>query len=591
MNTKQYLGMAILISLTLTTGTCLVFQSIAIAPYFIALSGVCFYLLKSFKYGDNYFRSDAFDQLKDDGGIYLAGTKMNSTTAAESREDRFLEYFTVRHFMMRKFFSWILMGVGMYLFHGQLELNYSFTSIFAFVVVMMIIYTSSVGQILIPLLLNSIQVALGYSVDHQPAGYLFYALLLFVALAYLTHLQDDGFSRSKKFFSRKYQLIFLVGFTLLFFSVASGISYFLPNKDHKQTQIIQQARSLRKLGSLTSGALTKMEENLKEKKGTNPHLQKELLKTASQMRELSQKLSDVNIGPDELKMTQDQMEKLLADSKALSAEYDQELTKSLPDGIASELKLPDDKMELTREDIEKITAQLNMLKENRSLSSDEIISIQKINEQISGKQLHEIRPEALSSELSKLQELEQKRSVTEKQAHELKQKENKSENILKEAQAAESELKKKEEKPGILDALKKHWKLFIFISVILLASRWLGKKGIKIIEVAQTEDIQELKQRWKKLRRMKLSPRDEVIHYYNLLQESLQKIRYSDIEAPPSCIIYEDFREDQPELDKAAYAVTEIYSQCFYGKRQVNPKNLLVFRKALKRMLKVFKLA
>jgi hypothetical protein len=151
-------------------------------------------------------------------------------------------------------------------------------------------------------------------------------------------------------------------------------------------------------------------------------------------------------------------------------------------------------------------------------------------------------------------------------------------------------LEPKIEKPTILERLKKYLPFIVGFIVFALINYLLRKKGVNKIEVSDPEALEELKAEWKALRKLKLSPRDEVIHYYNLFHDSLQKIHYPDHEAPPSCIIYDDMKIHNAELDKSTLVITEVFAQCYYGDKKVTVEALKLFRKALSKILNVYQL-
>jgi hypothetical protein len=290
-------------------------------------------------------------------------------------------------------------------------------------------------------------------------------------------------------------------------------------------------------------------------------------------------------------MAEMRLKDLISQSKELSKEYDKAMLQATGPKTMKELDFEFSQTQLSREDLEKITAALNIHKEDKNISSAKLESIQKITEGLYGKQLSEINSETLKNELENLKALAEDRLKQEHLQETKNWEEIKSDKLMEGVRQSEAELEKPVSSPMLENNFFKHWKIYLLVILFLLPMLMLRKKEIKVIEVENQKDIEDIKLQWKKIKNLKLSPREEVIRYYNLLQESLKRIRYAGTEDPPSCIIYEDFKEDQPQLGKAAFAVTEIFAQCFYGNRQVNQKNLATFRKSLKLILKVFKFA
>jgi hypothetical protein len=148
----------------------------------------------------------------------------------------------------------------------------------------------------------------------------------------------------------------------------------------------------------------------------------------------------------------------------------------------------------------------------------------------------------------------------------------------------------KHESNKLMEKLKRVLPFLIGFFVYLLVSYFLKKKGVKKVEAFDPETLNDLKAEWKALRKLSLTPRDEVIHYYNLFHNSLQKIHYSAHEAPPSCIIYEDMIKNNLELDRPTLIITEVFARCYYGEADVNSDSLKMFRKALGEILRVYQL-
>jgi hypothetical protein len=154
-----------------------------------------------------------------------------------------------------------------------------------------------------------------------------------------------------------------------------------------------------------------------------------------------------------------------------------------------------------------------------------------------------------------------------------------------------SPLKEKEEKKeSSFEKLKRILAIVGLGIVLILLHQLLKKKGIHRIEANDPEALKEIQEEWKKIKKLKLSPREEVILYYNLFHESLQRMHYTDHEAPPSCRIYQDMKEINPDLEKPTFIITEIFAHCFYGNEEVNSDSLKLFRKALTKILKVYQL-
>ena len=136
------------------------------------------------------------------------------------------------------------------------------------------------------------------------------------------------------------------------------------------------------------------------------------------------------------------------------------------------------------------------------------------------------------------------------------------------------------------------WKKLIPLLVLavlgLVIFHFMKKKGVKEIKLIDPADLEEMIAEWKKLKKLKLSPREEVIYYYNLFHDVLQKVHYPTHETPPSCIVYEDMQDFNPKLDKATFDVTEVYTKCFYGNKEVTMPTLKIYRKGIHTIMNVY---
>ncbi len=129
--------------------------------------------------------------------------------------------------------------------------------------------------------------------------------------------------------------------------------------------------------------------------------------------------------------------------------------------------------------------------------------------------------------------------------------------------------------------------LLLLLACFALVIYLVNRRGIRKIEVEDRE-LQEVTAALRKLRALRLSPRDEVIHFYNLLHDLLQKVHYLPKETPPSCIVNADLPDIHPKLARATFVVTETFARCFYGGEDVSPRDLSAFRKALRSLLVVY---
>ncbi len=129
----------------------------------------------------------------------------------------------------------------------------------------------------------------------------------------------------------------------------------------------------------------------------------------------------------------------------------------------------------------------------------------------------------------------------------------------------------------------------IALAGILIAwfMRKLGKKGIKKVEGIPEEIKDEIIQDLKALKRKELSPREEVIEFYNILHNALQTLIFIR-ETPPSCIVYEGIKSAEPELKDPTFTVTERFALTFYGGHDVTGPDLRTFRRDIRKIFSFF---
>lgn len=123
---------------------------------------------------------------------------------------------------------------------------------------------------------------------------------------------------------------------------------------------------------------------------------------------------------------------------------------------------------------------------------------------------------------------------------------------------------------------------FLFFIIFLLILR--RKKKLK--KVLQDDKVMnEIKNAYRKLKRMKLSPEEEVIHKYNFIKDSLKKLYFEEKEVPPPMITHDFLSSNFPRLNKVSFHFNDIFSHCFYNESAVSKKQLSMFRKSFNAIL------
>lgn len=120
--------------------------------------------------------------------------------------------------------------------------------------------------------------------------------------------------------------------------------------------------------------------------------------------------------------------------------------------------------------------------------------------------------------------------------------------------------------------------------------RRLGRKGVKKVRGIPAEVKEDLVRELQAIRKMNLSPREEVIHTYNLLHDGLRSLIFTN-ETPPSCLVYEGIRDAEPELTGPTFTVTETFARTLYGEKEVTLPELKSFRREMRKIFSFFEIS
>lgn len=590
----------IFISLTITLliGTLLSLRSVELLIYYAAYYALCFFTLKSFKYGNDFFLS--FDKERTGylaNKIKLAGQEISSNLEEDKQEDRFLNVFETYRVVKRKLLSWVLFLGGIWFFYYKNGLELSVNSLVPVLSCFFIINSFFVGHLLVAVLLNALLVAYNYSPELPVLAYLLYAFAFLVSLYLISKTLEEKLSY--ELIKKKAISIGLM--SLLFFILCSGFKSLLPDefKFDKKPQLNKEQMSLLQdylnkskvdLGDIASRLQGLNRETLTPKIDFN----------ARQVEELQQKLSQKELTEAEKTKLLSDMKSLMDNMKNLKMDFNESLGNHGGSALShverdSLGKLKDD-LDLSDEEKNNLTSFINRTQEQLNsmppTSQNEMISneLEKMRKSMQEKTFTAKEQGDITEALEKITSAQ--KSIQEN----LKQEAIKAANITAEPdQVRQQEIlqplqKKEEPKDKMFEKIKRIIAIALLGIVIFYLHHLLKKKGITKIEARDPEALKEMQEEWKKIRKLKLSPREEVIFHYNLFHESLQKIHYSEHEAPPSCRIYDDMKEINPDLEKPTFIITEVFAQCFYGHKEVNQDSLKLFRKALSKILLVYQL-
>lgn len=614
----------IMMIITLVVGTLLSFQSNDLLFSFAIYYALSLFVLKSLMSGDDFFLTfqkriaEAADKK-----LLVAGHEIASNVEGDKQEDRFLNLFESKRMIKASVLNFVFF-IGSWFFYYKSGAEISVNTIIPMVSGYIIINSFYVGHLLFVLLLNVALVAYNYSTEIPVLGYFLYCCS-FLGTLYLISNHKGLFNLRKS--------VSLISIAGLFVLLCFGFTWIMPDTSSLKSEITKNdSRVLRNYLRQSKMDLTKLQGKVSQQEGSQ-ELAKRISQSLADIGDLQKVLPQMDFSDEEKAMVRQKMQDLMEQQNSHQANFN-ELTKT----NSSNQTLSPKERELFNALISKSAGKLTSEERDmlRSYMNRSLENIEKGEEKARGKDLDgsngqvnsgnidmdgnsgeasgaegpiqknttnqpvSVRKEQIDA-VSKLLEKEEltpgeKQTLNEslKQVIKSNQVSAKKETVTLSNQAMKPEVLKalepKHEKPMLFERFKRYLPFFVGLFLFVLINYFLRKKGVKTIEVSDPEILEELKAEWKELRKLKLSPREEVIHYYNLFHDSLQKIHYPDHEAPPSCIIYADMKINNAELDKSTLVITEVFAQCYYGDKNVTSDALKLFRKALNRILNVYKL-
>lgn len=587
------------LSITLIFGTILSLRSVEMLIYYAIYYALCFLALKSFKYGKDFFLS--FDKERIgfiNNKIKLAGQEITSNIEEDKQEDRFLNVFETYRVVKRKFLSWALFLGGIWFFYYKNGQELSINSLVPVLSCFFIVNSFFVGHLLVAVLLNAVLVTFNYSPDLPVISYFLYIFSFLISLYLISKTLEENLSETLA----KKKLITISLLSLLFFVLCLGFKTALPDEIKFDKEPGLSKEQMTKLQEY----LNKSRVDLGDIKSKLPGLNSGTLTpridlNSKQIEELAGKLQQRELTDAEKEKILSDMKSLMENMKNLKTDFNQSLGAQ---GGQTFSEIEKDSFSKLKDDLELSDEEKNNLASFINKTSEQLNSMPP-----------SAQKESISNEMEKIQKAMQEKTFSAKEQADITEAlqkiastqnalaENSREEAIKAANIAPEPDQNKQQE--ILEPLQKKeqpetswfekFKRILAIAALALTVFYLHhllkKKGISKIEATDPEVLKEMQDEWKKIRKLKLSPREEVIFHYNLFHESLQKIHYNTHEAPPSCRIYDDMKELNPDLEKPTFIITEVFAQCFYGNKEVNNDSLKLFRKALTKILRVYQLS
>lgn len=562
---------------TVLIGTVLSTHSISLIPFYGAYYFISFFILKSFRYEKDYYLSFQKANAEiTEKKLMVAGHEINSNTESDKQEDRFLNLFEPKRLGKRKLLNGIIFFGGIWFFYSKLGAEISFNTITPLISCFLIMNSFFVGHLLLVLLINIVLVAYNYSPTIPVHFYFIYTCLLFSSLFLISN--DKGTFALRK-------IVTLTLLTLLFTLTSFGFSWIL--KTNEASEPPKLALNQNETKNITDYLIRNKDDLLKLQNklqgiGGSSELLTEIGQSLTDNENMQQSLKGSNLTTGEKKQIQEQLKSFMGTQddllNAIKAIETKDFSKGFTEDeekVLKDLGL-DSKENLTNEEQNTVK---DYLKRNyeKSVTHEQLTELTNVIEK---KLLTIPEKQYLTKTLEGIQK--SKVSTQLQDAFTLP--------TLKERSEILKPLTAKKNEKSLLDRIKRLLPFVVGLVVFLLVNYMLKKKGIKKVEVSDPEILDELRGEWKTLRNLNLTPREEVIHFYNLFHVSLQKIHYSEHEAPPSCIIYEDMKKNNPELESPTLVITELFAQCFYGGGDVSNAALKKYRKSFTRVLTVYQL-
>jgi hypothetical protein len=635
-NSRLTLNLFFVIFFTFSLGTYLSIQELMPTLYLGIFYVLALYILKRSINSDFFISSEKNRFTVATSKLLVHGQALPTVGREELQEERYMNHFQLNIHVKRQFFTYFFLALAVFVLFLRGNVPLSLASIIPIVCGFFFIKSVYIGHLLVPLILNIYSVIAHYEKNVSLGIYGLYIFLVFWTLKSMSEVSGE-------YLKWKKTLIILPA-VVLFSASIYGLSYFFEHKQTPQekTEKLNPARkALRQARTQSNSLLTEL-SSLPENSATTSLKQQvmdqlqdisKLEETLNSEQVLKQKTQDMqkmlgNILDKNLELTQSSKElksNLLDRKESGLSPTLEELAARHSTGQTERLKKLSQQIQENQEklfqvqnsasknnpnqetkELEKIREELKAEFEKTSHLSDpeknELFEyIEKKQQELKVLEGLGAKKEAIENQtknLEGLKELSVKATPNQNELNQISQKimaskkiddlkaEMKTSNQTPLQQINESQALKAFDKKPI--PWKKFLPLLILALGFLIVSYFMKKKGIKEVEILDPELLKELKEEWRRIKKLKLTPREEVIYYYNILHDVFQKVHYPEHETPPSCIVFRDMKELNPNLNKATFLVTEIYTQCFYGNKEVNLSTLKSYRRSINSIMQVY---
>lgn len=573
-------------------------------PFVVAygvLYGLGFLFLHSFRNDEGFYRSYQADpDLERGGKVVIGGDLLEPFNQQDRKENRFLEVFEMSRVATRLLIASILvvlLNLFLRIDHSEGDFLVHTPSVFVLFIILNSFY---IGHLYLALLVNLVLVLTSFQPD---SGLVFYCLYVLFVFCSIYVLGKRCLPSKKSFFS----LCFLTFLTF----VLSWFFYSHFNHPFLKPSLTLEL-DLEKSRPLRDFLQKQIFEMNREGSGGEDLEKSELL---SQMQRLEKIARKEKISESERQFVQQQ-----------GPEVFDKLARFPPPqghGASNEFKLSGQEMDVMNSLAlnqpgfqNNQSPRLDTSQSDGDGESTAGVGTMQVDNKDNLSPLSDLEKNTLSSILEKTKENPLQRDFTEKLRHTLTKKEvtlqdrRELANLMKSTlsktspppQKGNLQIPDKNQQQNMLSTfdppkerdwfkvLKRLAPILCFLVIAFFLYYLLKRKKVIKVLTGNPEDLTELKQLWRELRKKKLSPREEVIQGYNFFHEALQKIHYPEHEAPPSCLILQDMQSFNPDLEKATFVITEVFARCFYGGKEVTLDHLVKFRKAISQALRVYQI-
>lgn len=546
--------------------------------------------------------------------ILVSGEEIETEEEADVEENRFFRIIEQKNMINKKLFL-ILYAVFFYLAVKVADGNFQIISILPFLTAIMIVFSATIGHLLIALFFNAIYFTM--IVKETPLIFVVIYLVLFLLSLItftMTSNQINVGKTHKQMFLRN-----LIGSLIPLVFIVFIVNYFISRPidtfSFKKAQELNQkaGRIAERSKTIAKSAANKLKSSLPIDT-SKPDGNVESLST-----DLS-KLMKKSAGRPIPKIPESlpQLELEIKENKYLNNNKTLKDTKDLLDKI-------EQSTELSEADLDKLKNQLANLKTDLSAlptvneSSLNTPQTENGNKSVESKKLKDI----ISNMEKELKTIKDNPELTKVALKNIKNSIDSAKDTTKEAPTKNTATDTKldppvrstdssnpttvnemaQSKPLNTTPIKKPTpplideKLLKFIFNILSSIIFIGgilfilnfiNKFFKKTEYKDLETIIDneeeeavIKNELNSLKKMKLSPKEEVMLYYEVVYKILKLYHFPDHEAPPPMEVYDQVKAKHISIQKQLFNVTETFCQSFYGNHPVSKEHLVNFRKSL----------